>query len=109
MCTSKIIIDIGIDECQSTNFKSELSRGRHLQRELEETYLLDVRLLSEDDRGALDFVCSVAACEPAVSFKGVCQEGLQKQLARETAVLRKQCLTLSLCESEGHVIVSTTA
>ncbi|KAK0046011.1 hypothetical protein Bpfe_024590 [Biomphalaria pfeifferi] len=81
MCTSAIIIDIGIDECQSTHFKSELSRGRHPQRELEETYLLDVRLLAEDDRAALDFVCSVAACEPAVSFKCVCQEGLQKQRA----------------------------
>ncbi|KAI8771903.1 hypothetical protein BgiBS90_027438 [Biomphalaria glabrata] len=30
MCTSVIIIDIGIDECQSTHSKSEQSRGRHL-------------------------------------------------------------------------------
>ncbi|XP_013096342.2 uncharacterized protein LOC106079684 isoform X1 [Biomphalaria glabrata] len=96
MCTSAIIIDIGTDECQSAHFKSKLSRGRHLQ--LEETYLLNVKLLAEDDRGALDFVSSVAACEPAVSFKGFCQEGLQKQRARVTAVLRKTGLnTISLC------------
>ncbi|KAI8778693.1 hypothetical protein BgiBS90_019675 [Biomphalaria glabrata] len=66
MCTSAIIIDIGIDECQSAQAKSELSRGRHSKLELEETYLLDVRLLGEDDCGALDFVCNVAACEPAI-------------------------------------------
>ncbi|KAI8793933.1 ATP-dependent RNA helicase DHX29 [Biomphalaria glabrata] len=61
ICTSTIIIDIGIDECQSNHSKSELSRGRHFPLEPEETYLLDVRLLSEDDCGALDFVCNVAA------------------------------------------------
>ncbi|KAI8793824.1 alpha-actinin A [Biomphalaria glabrata] len=53
ICTSTII-DIGIDECQSNHSKSELSRGRHFPLEPEETYLLDVRLLSEDDCGALD-------------------------------------------------------
>ncbi|KAK0060035.1 hypothetical protein Bpfe_010563 [Biomphalaria pfeifferi] len=98
MCTSAIIIDTGIYECQSAHSKSELSRGRHLQRELEETYLLDVRLLAEDDWGAYDFICSVAACEPAVSFKYVCQDGLLKQRARATAMLRKTGLeTISLC------------
>ncbi|KAI8778568.1 hypothetical protein BgiBS90_021218, partial [Biomphalaria glabrata] len=61
ICTSTIIIDIGIDECQSNHSKSELSRGRHFPLEPEETYLLDVRLLSEDDCGALDFICNVAA------------------------------------------------
>ncbi|KAK0063731.1 hypothetical protein Bpfe_006882 [Biomphalaria pfeifferi] len=79
MCPSTIIIDIGIDECQSTQAKSELSRGRHSKLELEETYLLDVRLLGEGDCGASDFVCNVAACEPAVSLGGISREGLQKQ------------------------------
>ncbi|KAI8761451.1 alpha-actinin A [Biomphalaria glabrata] len=51
MCTSTIIIGIGIDECQSDYSKSELSRERHFPLEPEETYLLDVRLLSEDDFG----------------------------------------------------------
>ncbi|KAI8790006.1 hypothetical protein BgiBS90_010264 [Biomphalaria glabrata] len=106
MCTSAIIIDIGIDECQSTQAKSELSRGRHSKLELEETYLLDVRLLGEGDCGTLDFVCNVAACEPAVSLGGVSREGLLRQRFQSTAVLRK---TLSRCVSNGHVIVSTTA
>ncbi|KAI8796148.1 hypothetical protein BgiBS90_003915, partial [Biomphalaria glabrata] len=66
------------DECQSTQAKSELARRRHLQLELEETYLHDVRLLAEDDRVALDFVCNVAACEPEAHLRGVCREGLLK-------------------------------
>ncbi|KAI8791488.1 hypothetical protein BgiBS90_006952 [Biomphalaria glabrata] len=78
--------------------KSELSRGRHSKLELEETYLLDVRLLSEDDCGALDFVCNVAACEPAAPLRGVCREGLLRQRVRSMAVLKKTVLdTISLC------------
>ncbi|KAK0056575.1 alpha-actinin A [Biomphalaria pfeifferi] len=95
--TSTIIIDIGIDECQSNHSKSELSRGRHFPLEPEETYLLDVRLLSEDDCGALEFVCNVAACEPAAPLRGVCREGLLRQRVRSTAVLKKIVLdTISL-------------
>ncbi|KAK0059764.1 hypothetical protein Bpfe_010932 [Biomphalaria pfeifferi] len=98
MCTSTIIIDIGIDECQSNHSKSELSRGRHFPLKPEETYLLDVRLLSEDDCGALDFVCNVAASEPAAPLRGVCREGLLRQRVRSTAVLKKTVLdTISLC------------
>ncbi|KAI8794055.1 hypothetical protein BgiBS90_004431 [Biomphalaria glabrata] len=89
MCTSAIIVDIGIDECQSTDSKSELSRGRHLPLELEETYLLDLRLFAEDDCRALDFVCNVAACEPDAHMRGVCREGLLKQHARATVGLKK--------------------
>ncbi|KAI8794199.1 hypothetical protein BgiBS90_004575 [Biomphalaria glabrata] len=88
ICTSTIIIDIGIDECQSNHSKSELPRGRHFPLEPEETYLLDVRLLSEDDCGALDFVCNVAACEPAAPLRGVFREGLLRQRVRSTAVLK---------------------
>ncbi|KAI8781428.1 ATP-dependent RNA helicase DHX29 [Biomphalaria glabrata] len=98
ICTSTIIINIGIDECQSNHSKSELSRGRHFPLEPEETYLLDVRLLSEDDCGALGFVCNVAACEPAAPLRGVCREGLLRQRVRSTAVLKKTVLdTISLC------------
>ncbi|KAI8787466.1 hypothetical protein BgiBS90_012604 [Biomphalaria glabrata] len=74
MCTSAIIIDIGIDKCQSIQAKSELARGRHLQLELEETYLLDMRLLAEDDRNALDFVCNVAICEAEAYLIGACRK-----------------------------------
>ncbi|KAI8793811.1 hypothetical protein BgiBS90_004187, partial [Biomphalaria glabrata] len=70
ICTSTIIIDIGIDECQSNHSKSELSRERHFPLEPEETYLLDERLLSEDDFGALDFACNVAASEPEARLRG---------------------------------------
>ncbi|KAI8796192.1 hypothetical protein BgiBS90_003959 [Biomphalaria glabrata] len=98
ICTSTIIIDIGIDECQSDYSKSELSRGRHFPLEPEETYLLDVRLLSEYDCGALDFVCNVAVCEPAAPLRGVCREGLLRQRVRSTAVLKKTVLDpISLC------------
>ncbi|KAI8792579.1 alpha-actinin A [Biomphalaria glabrata] len=98
ICTSTIIIDIGIDECQSNHSKSELSRGRHFPLEPEETYLLDVRLLSEDDCGALDFACNVAASEPAAPLRGVCREGLLRQRVRSTAVLKKTVLDpISLC------------
>ncbi|KAK0057534.1 hypothetical protein Bpfe_013052 [Biomphalaria pfeifferi] len=98
ICTSAIIIDIGIDECQSIQAKSELTRGTHLQLELEETSLPDVRLLAEDNRGASDFVCNVAACEPGVPLRGVCREGLLIQCVRSTAVLKKTGLdTISLC------------
>ncbi|KAK0067230.1 hypothetical protein Bpfe_003328 [Biomphalaria pfeifferi] len=98
ICTSTIIIDIGIDDCQSNHSKSELSRGRHFPLEPEETSLLDVRLLTEDDCGALDFVCNVAACEPAAPLRGVCREGLLRQRVRSTAVLKKTMLdTISLC------------
>ncbi|KAI8772959.1 ATP-dependent RNA helicase DHX29, partial [Biomphalaria glabrata] len=98
ICTSTIIIDISIDECQSNHFKSELSRGRHLPLEPEETYLLDVRLLSEDECGALDFACNVAASEPAAPLRGVCREGLLRQRVRSTAVLKKTVLDpISLC------------
>ncbi|KAI8779427.1 ATP-dependent RNA helicase DHX29 [Biomphalaria glabrata] len=98
ICTSTIIIDIGIDECQSNHSKSELSRGRHFPLEPEETYLLDVRLLSEDDFGALDFACNVAASEPEAPLRGVCREGLLRQRVRSTAVLKKTVLdTISLC------------
>ncbi|KAI8796650.1 hypothetical protein BgiBS90_001827, partial [Biomphalaria glabrata] len=89
ICTSTIIIDIGIDECQSDYSKSEPSRGRHFPLETEETCILDVRLLSEDDCGALDFVCNVTACEPAAPLRGVCGEGLLRQRVRSTAVLKK--------------------
>ncbi|KAI8759604.1 ATP-dependent RNA helicase DHX29 [Biomphalaria glabrata] len=82
ICTSTIIIDIGIDECQSNHSKSELSRERHFPLEPEETYLLDVRLLSEDDFGALDFACNVAASEPEAPLRGVCREGLLRQRVR---------------------------
>ncbi|KAK0041234.1 hypothetical protein Bpfe_029327 [Biomphalaria pfeifferi] len=101
MCTA-IIIDIGIEKkCQSSQAKSELARGRHLQ--LEETYLLDVRLLAAGDCGALDFVCNVASCEPAVSLGGVSQEGLLRQRFRSTAVLRKTVLdTVSFCVKRTH-------
>ncbi|KAI8796992.1 hypothetical protein BgiBS90_002169, partial [Biomphalaria glabrata] len=92
ICTSTIIIDIGIDECQSNHSKSELSRGRHFPLEPEETYLLDVRLLSEDDCGELDFVCNVAAWEPAAPLRGVCREGILRQRVRSTAVLKKTVL-----------------
>ncbi|KAI8793126.1 hypothetical protein BgiBS90_006115 [Biomphalaria glabrata] len=57
-----------------------------------ETYILDVRLLSEDDFGALDFVCNVAAFEPAAPLRGVCLEGLLIQRVRSTAVLKKTVL-----------------
>ncbi|XP_055901383.1 uncharacterized protein LOC129928870 [Biomphalaria glabrata] len=98
ICTSTIIIDIGIDECQSNHSKSELPRGRHVPLEPEETYLLDVRLLSEDDCGALDFACNVAASEPAAPLRGVCREGLLRQRVRSTAVLKKTVLDpISLC------------
>ncbi|KAI8761301.1 ATP-dependent RNA helicase DHX29 [Biomphalaria glabrata] len=98
ICTSTIIIDIGIDECQSNHSKSELSRERHFPLEPEETYLLDVRLLSEDDFGALDFVCNVAASEPEAPLRGVCREGLLRQRVRSTAVLKKTVLDpISLC------------
>ncbi|KAK0050369.1 hypothetical protein Bpfe_020253 [Biomphalaria pfeifferi] len=98
ICTSTIIIDIGIDECQSNHSKSELSGGRHSSLEPEETYILDVKLLSEEDCGALDFVCNVAACEPAAPLRGVCREGLLRQRVRSTAVLKKTVLdTISLC------------
>ncbi|XP_055861355.1 uncharacterized protein LOC129921962 [Biomphalaria glabrata] len=98
ICTSTIIIDIGIDECQSNHSKSELSRGRHFPLEPEETYLLDVRLLSEDDFGALDFACNVAASEPEAPLRGVCREGLLRQRVRSTAVLKKTVLDpISLC------------
>ncbi|KAI8783686.1 hypothetical protein BgiBS90_015302, partial [Biomphalaria glabrata] len=66
-------------ECQSDHSKSELSRERHFPLEPEETYLLDVRLLSEDDFGALDFACNVAASEPEAPLRGVCREGLLRQ------------------------------
>ncbi|KAI8767636.1 hypothetical protein BgiBS90_028942 [Biomphalaria glabrata] len=83
---------------EETEVKSELARGRHLQLEVEETYLLDARLLDEDDRGALDFVCNVAACKPAVFLRGFCREGLLEQRVRSTAVLKKTVLdTISLC------------
>ncbi|KAI8780538.1 hypothetical protein BgiBS90_017889 [Biomphalaria glabrata] len=95
-------------ECQSNHSKSELSRGRHFPLEPEETYLLDVRLLSEDDCGALHFVCNVAACEPAAPLRGVCREGLLRQRVRSTAVLKKTVLD-TLCVSNGHAIVATTA
>ncbi|KAI8794051.1 alpha-actinin A, partial [Biomphalaria glabrata] len=98
ICTSTIIIDIGIDECQSNHSKSELSRERHFPLEPEETYLLDVRLLSEDDFGALDFACNVAASEPEAPLRGVCREGLLRQRVRSTAVLKKTVLhPISLC------------
>ncbi|XP_055887154.1 uncharacterized protein LOC129926521 [Biomphalaria glabrata] len=98
ICTSTIIIDIGIDECQSNHSKSELSRERHFPLEPEETYLLDVRLLSEDDFGALDFACNVAASEPEAPLRGVCREGLLRQRVRSTAVLKKTVLDpISLC------------
>ncbi|KAK0056942.1 hypothetical protein Bpfe_013594 [Biomphalaria pfeifferi] len=78
--------------------KSELSRGRHSKLELEETYLLDVRLLAEDYFCALDFVCNVAACEPGAPLRGVCREGMLRQRVRSTAVLKKTVLdTISLC------------
>ncbi|KAI8780534.1 hypothetical protein BgiBS90_017885 [Biomphalaria glabrata] len=48
-------------ECQSIQVKSELAGRKHSKLELEKVYLLDVRLLAEDDCGALDFVCNVAA------------------------------------------------
>ncbi|KAI8779642.1 hypothetical protein BgiBS90_018836, partial [Biomphalaria glabrata] len=98
ICTSTIIIDIAIDECQSDYSKSEPSRGRHFPLETEETCILDVRLLSEDDCGALDFVCNVAACEPAAPLRGVCWEGLLRQRVKSTAVLKKTVLDpFSLC------------
>ncbi|KAI8789247.1 mannose 6-phosphate receptor protein, partial [Biomphalaria glabrata] len=85
-------------ECQSNHSKSELSRGRHFPLEPEETYLLDVRLLSDDDCGALDFACNVAASEPAAPLRGVCREGLLRQSVRSTAVLKKTVLDpISLC------------
>ncbi|KAI8770517.1 hypothetical protein BgiBS90_028403, partial [Biomphalaria glabrata] len=63
-----------------------------------QTYILDVRLLSEDDSGALDFVCNLAACEPAAPLRGVCREGLLIQRVRSTAVLKNTVLdTISLC------------
>ncbi|KAK0067258.1 hypothetical protein Bpfe_003356 [Biomphalaria pfeifferi] len=97
MCTA-IITDNGIDECQSTQAKSKLTRGRHLQLELEETYLLDLRLLAAGDCGALNFVCNLAACEPETFLRGICREGLLKHRARATAVLKKTVLnTISLC------------
>ncbi|KAI8772938.1 alpha-actinin A [Biomphalaria glabrata] len=83
ICTSTIIIDIGIDECQSNHSKSELSRGRHFPLESEETYLLDVRLLSEDDCGALNFACNVAANEPAAPLRGV--SSLERRLSGRSA------------------------
>ncbi|KAI8738592.1 hypothetical protein BgiBS90_035736 [Biomphalaria glabrata] len=70
MCTFAIISDIGIDECQSNHSKSEQSRGRHLPNEIEETYLLDARLLAENDWGALDLVCNMAEGEPAALLRG---------------------------------------
>ncbi|KAI8741926.1 hypothetical protein BgiBS90_034902 [Biomphalaria glabrata] len=65
MCTSASIIDISLDECQSIQAKSGLTRRRPLQIKPEKAYLLDVRLLADDDCGALDFVCNVAEGEPA--------------------------------------------
>ncbi|KAI8781649.1 protocadherin Fat 3, partial [Biomphalaria glabrata] len=103
LCTSTIIIDIGIDECQSNHSKSELSRERHFPLEPEEIYLLDVRLLSEDDFGALDFACNVAASEPDAPLRGVCREGLLRQRVRSTAVLKKTVLDpISLCGKRPH-------
>ncbi|KAK0061059.1 hypothetical protein Bpfe_009587 [Biomphalaria pfeifferi] len=52
--------------------KSELARGRCLQ--LEQAYLLDVRLLADDDGGGeWDFVCNVAIGGSAAPLRGVCQ------------------------------------
>ncbi|KAK0050620.1 hypothetical protein Bpfe_019957 [Biomphalaria pfeifferi] len=60
--------------------------------------LHDLRLLSEDDCGALDFDCNVAACEHAAPLRGVCREGLPRQRVRLTAVLKKTVLdTTSVC------------
>ncbi|KAK0057355.1 hypothetical protein Bpfe_013162 [Biomphalaria pfeifferi] len=57
-----------------------------------------MRLLPEDDRGALDFVCNVAACEPEPPLRGVCRKGLLKQRVRATAVFKETVLnTISLC------------
>ncbi|KAI8794041.1 alpha-actinin A [Biomphalaria glabrata] len=98
ICTSTIIIDIGIDECQSDYSKSEPSRGRHFPLETEETCILEVKLLSEDDCGALDFACNVAASKPAVPLRGDCREGLLRQRVRSTSVLKKTVPdTISLC------------
>ncbi|KAK0066845.1 hypothetical protein Bpfe_003580 [Biomphalaria pfeifferi] len=69
MCTSAIIIDIGIDECQSIQAKSELTRGRTLRLELEKAYRLEVRLIADDDCGALDFICNVVSCELAAPLE----------------------------------------
>ncbi|KAK0067597.1 hypothetical protein Bpfe_003104 [Biomphalaria pfeifferi] len=75
-----------------------MSRGIHFPLETEKTYLLDVRLLSEDDCGALDFVCNVAACEPAAPLRGVCREGLLRQRVRSSDVLKKTVIeAISLC------------
>ncbi|KAI8794133.1 hypothetical protein BgiBS90_004509 [Biomphalaria glabrata] len=110
ICTSTIIIDIGIDECQSNHSKSELSRERHFPLEPEETYLLDVRLLSEDDFGALDFACNVAASEPEAPLRGVCREGLLRQRVRSTAVLKKTVLDpISLCGKRPPIVVTFLA
>ncbi|KAI8796147.1 hypothetical protein BgiBS90_003914 [Biomphalaria glabrata] len=62
------------------------------------SYLLGVRLSAEDACGALDFVCNVAACEPAAPLRGVCLEVLLNQRVRSTAVLKKTVPdTISLC------------
>ncbi|KAK0060210.1 hypothetical protein Bpfe_010397 [Biomphalaria pfeifferi] len=90
MCSSAIIINIGIDKCQSVQAESELSRGTHLQLELKETYFLDMRQLAEDDCSAI--VCNVAAREPEAPLRGVGREGLLKQRVRTTAVLKKKVL-----------------
>ncbi|KAI8797631.1 hypothetical protein BgiBS90_002808, partial [Biomphalaria glabrata] len=58
------------EETEDYHSKSELSRERHFPLEPEETYLLDVRLLSEDDFGALDFACNLAASEPEAPLRG---------------------------------------
>ncbi|KAK0064953.1 hypothetical protein Bpfe_005511, partial [Biomphalaria pfeifferi] len=50
------------------------------------------RLLADDDCGALDFVCNVAACESAAPMRGVCREGMLIQCVRSTAVLKKTVL-----------------
>ncbi|KAI8775857.1 ATP-dependent RNA helicase DHX29 [Biomphalaria glabrata] len=103
ICTSTIIIGIGIDECQSDYSKSEPSRGRHFPLETEETCILDVKLLSEDDCGALDFACNVAASEPEAPLRGVCREGLLRQRVRSTAVLKKTVLDpIFLCGKRPH-------
>ncbi|KAK0070381.1 alpha-actinin A [Biomphalaria pfeifferi] len=103
ICTSAIIIDIGIDECQSIQVKSELAGRRHSKLELEETYLLDVRLLGEGDCGALDFVCNVAGCELAAPLRAVCRESLLRQRVRSTAVLKK---TIGQLEKEKAQMAS---
>ncbi|KAI8794740.1 hypothetical protein BgiBS90_005116 [Biomphalaria glabrata] len=94
---------LSIDKCQSIQDESELARGRQLQLELADTYLLDERLLAEDDRGALDFVYNFAACEPKAPLRGVCREGLLKQRVQSTAVLSNKTLnTISLSVKQSR-------